>query len=103
MFRLHEIKPLMTDKGLADPYHAQKATFLRAHFNLRREEFDQTEAQWSTFASQVSLAARAKWLCDRARELDGTIVEAADRWPLPLPDCGQEWCPCRWDYLADQL
>lgn len=101
MFRLEEVKPLMSEKGLSNPYHAQKATFLRAQFNLRREEFDQTEPEWSRISSRVSLAARAKWLCNRARELDGTVVAAADRWPLPLPECGQEWCPCRWDYLPD--
>lgn len=103
MFRIDEIKPLMTEKGLADPYHAQKATFLRAQFNLRREEFDQQEPEWSRLASHVSFAARAQWLCDRARELDGTVAEAASRWSLPLPECGQEWCPCRWDYVLDSL
>lgn len=103
MFRVSDIRHLMSEKGLADPYHAQKATHLRAQFNLRREEFDQAEPEWSRFASRVSFAARAMWLCDRARELDGTVAAAADRWSLPLPECGQEWCPCRWDGLPDPL
>lgn len=103
MFRVGEINPLLSEKGLADPYHAQKATHLRAALNLNREEFDLAEPEWSRFVSRVSFAARAEWLCDEARQRDGTIVQAVERWTLPLNNCGQEWCPCRWDWTSDPL
>jgi hypothetical protein len=101
MLKAQEIAPLLTDKGRSNPRHAQMATFLRASFNLNRQEHDQRERAWSKIASKVRFSARATWLCEDARSLDGTIVERTERWHLPLPDCGQEWCPCRWDFVID--
>lgn len=103
MFRRDEVAPLLSEKGHADIDHAQRATFLRAHFNLRREESDATESSWSTFCSQVEFVARAQWLCDEARSLNGTIVSRQERWSIPLSGCRQEWCPCRWDMVPDRL
>lgn len=101
MFRRSEVEPLLSEKGLADVLHAQKATYLRAIFNYRRDEFHTKEPQWSTFCSRVQLFARAQWLCDQARELDQTVVNREDRWPLPLANCAQEWCPCYWMPRSD--
>ena len=103
MFRDADIRPLLSEKGLPDPHHAQKATYLRATFSLRREEFQADERHWSGYTKRVSFAARSQWLCDRARALDGSIVEAGERWALPFPDCGQDWCPCRWDVVPEGL
>lgn len=98
MFREADIQPLLSQKGLSDPRHAQKATTLRAEFNLRREEFDHQSPEGAT---RVRFWASARWLCDEARQLDQSIVPMADKWRLPLPDCGQEWCPCRWTWEFD--
>ncbi|MFA6219635.1 MAG: hypothetical protein WC692_07620 [Erythrobacter sp.] len=103
MFRLSEIQPLLSEKGLSDPYHVQKATHLRAYFNLSREQFDDQEPHWSQLTSQVTFAACGQWLCEDARRLNGAVMPAGDRWPLPLPECAQEWCPCRWDLVTDPL
>lgn len=105
MFRQVEIAPLLSEKGKADPRHAQKATTLRMLSNLWRQEFNDTEPQWSTYCSSVKFAARAlpEYHCDRALQLNGTVIDRSERWPLPLPDCGKEWCPCRWDQVPDEL
>lgn len=102
MLNREEVMPLLSDKGQRDIIHAQKATFLRATFNLRREEFDATEPQWSSFCSRVQFNASALLLCDRARSLNGIIVDRAQRWSLPMAGCDEEWCPCRWDHVPDE-
>lgn len=98
MFRTREIEPLFSEKGLADPYHAQKATTLRAHFNLNREEFD---AKLPESATGLMFWARSQWLCDEARQRDQSEVRLSEKWSLPLPGCGQEWCPCHWTSTFD--
>jgi hypothetical protein len=103
MFRVGEIKTFLSEKGLADPYHAQKATHLRAVFNLNREEFADKEPEWSQFASRVIFWARGQWLCEQARKRDQSDVSASERWHLPLPNCGQEWCPCHWTWAMEPL
>jgi hypothetical protein len=95
ILRTSEIEPLLSEKGLADPRHAQKATLLRAEFNLRREEFDSNHPDG---ASGLTFWARAQWICDAARQLDQSEIPLAQKWPLPLPNCHQEWCPCRWTW-----
>jgi len=102
MFGVADIEPLLSETGLGIPYDAQKATFLRATFNLRREEFDHEEPQWSSFCSHVTFAARAQGHCDRALDLDRTTLPRQKRFALPLTGCGQRWCPCRWDWAPDQ-
>ena len=94
-----DIEPLLSAKGQAAPHHAQKATFLRAYFNLRRQQFDADQPQWSQVATELTFAARAQWLCDEARRQNGSKVRTSDRWDVPLPGCAQEWCPCRWDLV----
>ncbi|MDZ4276762.1 MAG: hypothetical protein U0995_12020 [Erythrobacter sp.] len=103
MFRIADIQPHLSEKGLADPYHAQKATHLRAIFNLNREEFDDKQPEWSQFASRVTFWARGQWLCEEARQRDQTELLASERWHLPLAECGQEWCPCHWTWTMDLL
>lgn len=98
MFRVSDIQHMMSEKGLADPDHAQKATHLRAYFNLRREEFDRQTPEGVT---RVRFWASAGQLCDAARQLDQSIVAVSEQWPSPLPDCGQEWCPCNWTWEFD--
>lgn len=98
MFRLGEIQPLLSEKGLFDPDHAQKATTLRAEFNLSREAFDRQSPEGAT---GLRFWARARWLCDEARQLDQSIVPLSEKWPLPLPGCGHEWCPCSWTWEFD--
>ncbi|WP_086619218.1 hypothetical protein [Erythrobacter tepidarius] len=98
MFREAEIRPLLSEKGLSDPRHAQKATSLRAEFNLLREEFDRQNPEG---VSGVRFWASAGRHCDAARQLDQSIVPLAGKWSLPLPDCGQEWCPCNWTWEFD--
>lgn len=93
MFRISDIQHMMSDKGLADPSHAQKATHLRAHFNLQREEFD---ANVPESATGLLFWARGEWLCEEARQRDQAEIPASEKWLLPLPGCGQEWCPCHW-------
>lgn len=90
-----DIELLLSAKGQSDPYHAQKATFLRANFNLRREQFDSNQPE---DVKGLTFWARAKWLCDKARQLDQTEVPLSGKWPLPLAGCGQEWCPCHWTW-----
>lgn len=101
MFSRAEIEQLLTDKGLVDWRHAQVAIFLRATFNFRREEASAKEVHWAQFASKVCFVAQAEWLCQRARDLDGTLVDRTERWPLPMAGCIQEWCPCRWLPIPD--
>lgn len=98
MFRISDIRHMMSEKGLADPYHAQKATHLRANFNLRREEFD---AELPESATGLIFWARAKWLCEEAGQRNQTEIPVSDKWQLPLPGCGQEWCPCHWTATFD--
>ncbi len=98
MFRLADIQHLMAEQGLAEPHHAQKATFLRAHFNLSRKEFDSKQPDSAT---GLIFWARGQWLCDEARPLDQSKVAMSEKWPLPLPSCRQEWCPCTWTCSFD--
>lgn len=93
MFRVSEIQHLMSEKGLVDPDHAQKATHLRAYFNLTREEFDGMQPESAT---GLIFWARAKWLCDEARQRDQSEIPISQKWHLPLAGCSQEWCPCHW-------
>lgn len=95
--------PLFSEKGRLAPVHGGKATTLRMIFNLRRAEGDQQEVYWGEFCSFVSFAARGEHICDRARGLDGVVTARQDRWALPLADCQQEWCCCRWDHVAHPL
>lgn len=98
MFRVSDIQPLLSEKGLSDPYHAQKATHLRAVFNLNREDFDSEQPDSAT---GLMFWARGNWLCDEARQRDQTAVHPSEKWPLPLAGCGQEWCPCHWTCSFD--
>jgi hypothetical protein len=98
LFRTGDIEPLLTEKGLADPAHAQKATFLRSSFNLDRERFDGQRLEGAT---GFRFWARAEWLCDEARQLDQTEVTLSGKWALPMPGCRQEWCPCSWTWSFD--
>jgi len=98
MFRVAEIQSLLSEKGLTDPYHAQKTTHLRAVFNLNREEFD---AKLPDGATGLTFWARAKCLCEEAKQRDQSQIPMSEKWLLPLPGCGQEWCPCHWTAMFD--
>ncbi len=94
---------LLTDKGKRDPRHAAKATGLRLYFRLRLMQFDADEVFWSTMSSKVQFMARAQpeYHCPRSLELAGLVLPRQARFPLPLPDCAKEWCPCRWVWVPD--
>ncbi|MCX9146575.1 hypothetical protein [Erythrobacter sp. WG] len=98
MFRSSDIGPLLSDKGAADPDHAQKATTNRAHFNLRREEFDLKEIHGAT---GLMFWAPRGCVCSQASERDGAKVNLSGKWSLPLPGCNREWCPCNWTWSFD--
>lgn len=96
ILRKDEVLPFLSAKGLADPRHAQIATYSRATFNMYRESDLGREPVWRKMGTDVRFFANVKLVCDEARLKDGTVVPIDERWPLPLPQCGQEWCPCRW-------
>lgn len=96
MLTKDEAAPLLSEKGRAHPRHAQLATFNRATFNVYREADLSKVDVWSRLGSDLRFSASVKMVCDDARSKDGTTVPIGDHWPLPLPECGQEWCPCRW-------
>lgn len=98
MFRLADIEHLLSEKGLADPHHAQAATTLRAEGNQRREEFDAKHVNGATGAI---FCAPRNCVCDEAQRLDQSKVGRSGRWSLPLPSCRQEWCPCSWVLVFD--
>lgn len=91
-----EVLPLLTEKGRADPRHAQIATYNRAMFNMHRERDGGRDSAWLRLGTDVRFSADVKLVCEEARSKDGTILPIGERWPLPLPECGQEWCPCTW-------
>lgn len=99
MLKQHEVLPLLSAKGRADPRHAQMATYSRAIFNMYRERDVDRVQVWLKLGTKARLSSRATKVCDKARSQDGIIVPIGERWPLPLSECGQEWCPCRW-YLV---
>jgi hypothetical protein len=93
MFRECDIAHLLSDKGLSDPAHAQKATTNRAHFNSMRDEFDQQDISGVT---GLMFWAPKNCVCGEAGERDGAKINLSDKWSLPLPGCDQEWCACSW-------
>lgn len=94
MFRTRDIEHMLTEKGLADPDHAQAATMLRATFNLDREEFDLKEIDGVTgllfWTVEIS--------CPEARQRHQMLIHPSQKWSLPLPGCRKEWCPCTWTW-----
>lgn len=96
MLKKDEILPLLTEEGRADPRLAQIATYSRAMFNMYRQRDAGKESVWLKLGTNVRFSASVKMVCDEARAKDGTILPIGERWPLPLPECGQEWCPCSW-------
>ncbi len=96
MLTKDEVAPLLSDKGRANPRHAQAATFNRATFNVYREADLAKDEVWLRLGTEVRFSASVKLVCNEARSKDGTTVPIGERWPLPLPGCGQEWCPCNW-------
>lgn len=95
LFRIADIQPLLTGKGLADPARAQKATYLRSHFNLSREEFDQQDIDGVT---GLMFWAPKNCVCSQAGERDQSKIGLAEKWPLPLAGCDWEWCACNWTW-----
>lgn len=92
----HEVLPLLSAKGRVDPRHSQIATYSRASFNMYRQRDLARELAWSRLGTDVRFSANVKMVCDEARSKHDTVVPIGERWPLPLPQCGQEWCPCSW-------
>lgn len=94
----------LSAKGRVDPHHSATVLARRIIFCVQRNRFDRDEPSWSTFCTRVRFAARAKpeHLCARSQELAGLVLIREERFPLPLPGCDKEWCPCRWDYLPDE-
>lgn len=95
--------PMLTEKGLRDPRHAAEATTRRVIFNLQRSKFDREEVIWQAYSNLVQFVARAQpqYHCAQALSMNGSVVARQKRWPVPLPGCAKEWCPCRWDQLPD--
>ncbi|QDH35813.1 hypothetical protein [Porphyrobacter sp. YT40] len=102
ILRKDEVLPLLSAKGRVDPRHAQIATYSRASFNMYREQVPAREQAWSKLGTDARFSASVKMVCDQARSKDGTVVPIEDRWPLPLPECGQEWCPCSWHLVYER-
>lgn len=98
-----DIAPLLSATGAADHRLAAEATTLRVIFNLRRQEFDANEPNWSTISSRVQLRASIAACCEASRALDGTAFARQERPSLPLPSCDAEWCSCHWMQLTDPL
>lgn len=98
-----ELWNLLSEVGRAKPHYAVRTITSRVISTVQRARFDRDEATWSSYSSRVQFIARAtpELHCDRARELNGSIMARQDRFPLPMPDCDREWCPCRWDHLLD--
>ena len=99
-----DLAPLLSATGAADHRLAAEATTLRVIFNLRRQEFDANEPNWSTISSRVQFIARAQpeHHCARSMELNTLLLPRQDRFPLPMAGCDKEWCPCRWDMVMDE-
>lgn len=89
---------LLTEKGRRDVMHAVKTTTLRVKTNLQRAEEAAQDEVRSTIIKEVvfSTPALPCFHCPASRRHVGTVVLLRDRFPLPLPDCDKEWCPCTW-------
>ncbi|MFZ5749055.1 MAG: hypothetical protein ACOY45_15530 [Pseudomonadota bacterium] len=94
---------MLSDTGASAPYDAARIVALRVISSVRRAEFDRDEPKWSDFSSKVRFRANGKseYYCRDAIALDGMMFSRDKRFPVPLPSCDRQWCPCRWDLVPD--
>lgn len=93
---LRSRKHLFSAAGLADLPRAIKVIQGYISAEVAISYFNATEPLWSVDCAFVRFRASAKECCAEARLLDGIVVHREDRFPLTLPDCDADYCPCRW-------